>query len=418
MMTHRYLEYLDSLASRGSKPGLERILNALHDLGDPQSKLSAIQVTGTNGKGSYCKMLGSMLSYSNYSTGIFSSPHLEKINECISVNGKEITDSELSLILKDIMPTLETYLLTQFEALTVAAIIHFVNAHVDIAIMEVGMGGAHDATNVFEKNIMSVILSVSLDHTSYLGSSIKEIAVEKSGIMKKGCPVFLASKDKDVIETVMSKAKELDCPVFFNENKAKILTSRDCLSVFSYNGEEYTMNVGADYQVQNAEKALSTFNYLSGMGYAQAPEAAKLALLEFRRPARYEIISKEPYILYDGAHNPDGVTALVRNFNTHFKGEKFDITVGIMADKDVLFICRALSSICRRVYTVTPNNPRAMHSHELCRIFTELGVDAVSCDSFDAVMKEWDQKYPLLCTGSLYSYGDFKKALIKNNIIK
>lgn len=416
-MTDEYINYLYDLAKRGSKPGLERIFNALHDVGDPQNRLSVIQVTGTNGKGSYCKMLGSILMNSNYRVGVFSSPHLEFINECIVINECQITDSELSATIKELQPIFEKHELTQFEALTVMCIVFFVQKGVDIAIFEVGMGGGLDATNVFEKNIMSVILGVSLDHTAFLGSNVTDIAREKSGIIKEGCPVFLASDNECVIDTVLSRANELHCPVLCCNHIVSIKSSDYFSTVFSYGNKTYKLSSGADYQVYNAEKVLASLEILGNEGYNVTEEAISKAFDEFYRPARFEVISTNPFILFDGAHNPEGVTALVRNIQAHSGNEKFDLAVGIMADKDIDFICRSLSDICHRVYTVTAPNPRAISSESLCKIFTDLGVDAVSCGDFDTLLHKWNGNSPLICTGSLYSYGEFKKSLLDSKYI-
>ncbi len=403
------IPYLYSLASRGSKPGLSRIKAVLAELGNPQESLRVINVTGTNGKGSYCKMLGDILSLSSYRTGVFSSPHLVRINESITVDGEIISDDDLSDVLSRCQDICEKHTLTQFEVLTVACILYFKEQKTDIALMEVGMGGELDATNVFSENIMSVILGVSLDHTSYLGSSVEMIAREKSGIMKKGCPVFTASEDEKVLEVINSRAKELDCPIFRNQRGAKIISSTPEKTVFSFKGTEYTLKSGAMYQVLNAEKVLSSVDILPTLGYSIKEDAIAGAFESLERPARFEVFARSPYVIFDGGHNPECTAALKNDILRHFGDEKLTVIIGIMADKDMAGICSHMGSIAKEVFTVTPKNPRALDDSILANEFSKNGIKATPCGNFKTALSMWDKKTPLLCVGSLYSYEEFKK---------
>ena len=411
-MAGDFVDYLYSLAPRGSKPGLERIFCALHDLGDPQNELRVINVTGTNGKGSYCTLLADILSRSGYRTGVFSSPHLEDIRESITLDGEMIPRSVLSDILERIHHVLEAHELTQFEALTVSAIMFFKESSADIVVMEVGMGGEKDATNVFSENLMSVILGVSLDHTSFLGSSLKDIALEKSGIMKKGCPVFCAVQDKDALEVIHVKAAELNCEVYQSKSEYEIISRSFDKTSFKYRDNIYHLNGGALYQVANAVKVLDSLSVLRARGIHVSQSAVISAFSAFYRPARFEIFSVDPVVIFDGGHNPECTEALVHDLSSFFGDEKLYLIVGVMADKDVESICRDLSKIASKVFTVAPNNPRALNAEALCEVFESFGVDAHACHSFEEALIAWRENgsHPLVCAGSLYSYAEFKKA--------
>ena len=343
-----------------------------------------------------------------------SSPHLERINESITLDGVEISDTELEAVMEKIHDTCEKHLLTQFEALTVAAICYYKEQNTDVVIMEVGMGGALDATNVFSENIMSVILGISLDHTSYLGSTIRDIALEKSGIMKKGCPVFSAAHTTDAIEVIEDRARELECRIYTPIEGANILSCAPNCTVFEYNGEKYTLSSGAGYQVKNAVKVLSSLEALKDSGINISKKAISCASALIKRPARFEVFSEDPYVIFDGGHNPECAEALAEDIKRTFPDKKPDIIMGVMADKDVFGICSILCPIIGKVYTVKPQNPRAMEDTALAEVLRSLGVEALPCKNFKNALEKWQEngKNDLLCVGSLYSYKEFKEEFL------
>ncbi len=405
------IEYLYRLSERGSKPGLERIFSALEELDNPQDKLNVINVTGTNGKGSFCAMLGSALSQ-KYKVGVFSSPHLESITESIAIGGRNIGEDELSALSEKYQYISERFELTQFEYLTVLCVIYFEMQSVDIAIMEVGMGGRKDATNIFKRNLLSVITGISLDHTSWLGKSIEEIAREKSGIIKEGCPVYYGgSGADDIIKDVAVKKKSR----YFGRSSRKVdiyMLTPD-RSIFSVDKINYTLRFGGEYQIENALKVLDCLDIIDKAGYSLSADDIKNGLLNVKRAGRFELLSYDPIVIFDGGHNVECINAFVRSHRLYFGDRKSDLIVGIMADKEHEQMVKLLSPIAERVYSVSPNNSRALDARALADEFESEGCPAIAEPSFDSAIADWRKNgmNTLCCVGSLYSYADFKKAV-------
>lgn len=405
-------KYIEGIASRGSVPGLESIENMLSKIENPEKSFDVVHVTGTNGKGSFCAMLSSVLIENGYKVGVFSSPHLIDIRECITVDRQMIPEEDLARLTSRLSPISESlsHPLTQFEFITALCFEYFKEQKVDIAVIEVGMGGRLDATNVFRCPLLSVITGISADHTSWLGSSLEDIAREKSGIIKKGCPVYFGGADEGGCSLIIeSTAKEMGCQYYKkSEEPTKIINIRPGTMEFEYNGDNFTIMISGEYQADNAVKVIDCCNILNNHGFNISKNHINKAFKTIKRPARFEVLSDNPFVVYDGGHNPECATALVKSVKTYFGGN-VDVIMGVLADKDYKKMAAIISEIAATVYTITPNNPRALDGSVLANVFNETGTVAYSCQNYKNAIEEWQKngKNTLIVTGSLYSYGDF-----------
>ncbi|MBO5913271.1 MAG: bifunctional folylpolyglutamate synthase/dihydrofolate synthase, partial [Clostridia bacterium] len=332
------LNYIHSLMRFGSRPGLERITELLNRLGDPQEKLNIIHVAGTNGKGSTCTFLSNVLRASGKKVGLYISPFVTVFNERIQINGQPISDDDLANYTERVKAVVERIPddgcpITEFEFITAVAFLYFFEQGCDAVVLEVGLGGRLDATNVISKPKVSVIARIALDHTSILGNTEAEIAFEKCGIVKNGCPVVTTADNIDeALEVIKQTAKERGCELkISNRNEAEILSSDIFGSNILWCGEEYRISLPGEHQVSNALNAVTAVK----LAFPEITlENIKQGLSTTVFPARCEVISKEPLVILDGSHNPNGTGALADLL------EKTDIKnataiVGFMADKDV-----------------------------------------------------------------------------------
>lgn len=412
------LSYIHSVMWQGSRPGLERITELLDKMGNPQKQLKVIHVTGTNGKGSFCAMLESILRHSGYKTGLFTSPYIEHFEERMMVNGKMISREMLAEITSEIRPIADSMsdLPTEFELITAIGFAFFAKMNCDICIIEAGMGGRLDSTNVFDNPILSVITGVALDHTAFLGDTTQKIAFEKAGIIKKNVPVLVGNVDEDAYKVIAEKASTMHsplCKVDYDciENLCATLDG----SKFDYKDrKDVKIPLIGLYQPRNAANVLEAVDILQTLGYRITEESLEKGLGATVWKARFEKLSQEPLVLYDGSHNPEGIVYAVKTIKELFGNTKLKLVTGVMEDKDHSGMAKALSEVAHSVYTVTPNNPRSYNCHCFAKEFSACGVPAKGFDTIDdavaAALSE-DPHLPIIGLGSLYLYGDFKKAL-------
>ncbi len=416
------IDYIESVLWMGSRPGLSRMTRIMKMMGNPQDGMKFVHVTGTKGKGSFCAMTESILRAAGYKTGLYVSPYVFRFNEQMRVNGIEISDNELAEIttyVKGFADNMgEDDKLTEFELKTAIGFEYFHRHECDVVVLEVGMGGRLDATNIIKEPLLSVITGISLDHTEYLGDTVEKIAYEKSGIIKPLCPTHWGGMDKAAEKVVADRAAELASP--FNTTDYSKLSNVKCTldgSDFDFDGyKNLHINLLGLYQIENAASVLCAIPKLRERGLDISDEAIRRGLESTVWQARFEKLSKSPVVIYDGSHNPQSIEAAVHSIKALFGNNKVNILTGVMKDKDYITMVNLLKPVTRRAFTVTPDNKRALPSLQYAEVFHNVGVQADAYNVLEAGAKAAydDSKatgVPLIILGSLYMYADMKKAL-------
>ena len=416
MTYEQALAYIHSFDWRGSRPGLSRTEELCRRLGNPEKHLEFIHVAGTNGKGSFCRMLSGILQEAGYKVGLFVSPYVRRFNERIQVDGQEIPDEELAQateLVKRAAESMEDQP-TEFELITAIGFLYFEKVDCDFVVLECGMGGRLDSTNVIVDPILSVITGVALDHTAILGDSIEKIAAEKAGIIKDGRPCLYGGEDPIAAAVIGSTAKEK------HASYHQVDYSRLTVHSMTLDGTDFDfapfqnlhLSLLGSYQPQNAARVLTAVELLQKEGITISAEAICRGLAGAEWPARFEILSREPLILYDGGHNPEGVAAATESIHTYFAGQKVNLLMGVMRDKDYSEMCKMLAPLSENVYTVTPGNPRSLPAEELAKLFPNgQAYASVKEGLFAAIAASKQEGRPLVCLGSLYLYPEVRNAL-------
>ncbi|MEE9151166.1 MAG: folylpolyglutamate synthase/dihydrofolate synthase family protein [Thermoplasmata archaeon] len=366
------IEYLFNLKIYGMSLGLERIEQLLKVLGSPHEDLKAIHVAGTNGKGSVCAMLSSILQSAGYKVGLFTSPHLISFEERIVVNGKQIPRDRVSLLVERIKPIAKSMKEsgkfehpTFFEVVCAMAFEHFSEERVDYAVLEVGLGGRLDATNV-KTPLVSVITSVDLDHTQVLGENLNEVAKEKAGIIKEGVPVICGVDQEEILAMIKNICKEKKCKVYSSKEQGRYTLKEsnvDCQKFdIESNGNLYSdleMRLVGEHQLKNALIALMTVDMLKRLGVAIPKKSVRKGIKNTRWPARLEMVQKNPTVVLDCAHNPAGMRALSAAMNGLFSEAKKTLVMGIMRDKDIPGIVKETGTFADSIIITKPEFDRA-----------------------------------------------------------
>ncbi|MBO4433344.1 MAG: bifunctional folylpolyglutamate synthase/dihydrofolate synthase [Clostridia bacterium] len=408
--------YIETAGLSGSRPGLERITELCRLIGDPQDKVRFVHVAGTNGKGSVCAMLSEILKSAGYKAGLFTSPHLCFFEERIKIDGAPISKERLADITGKIKACADKMRdkPTEFEIAAAMAFLYFYEENCDIAVLETGLGGRLDATNIIKSPLLSVITGIDLDHTAVLGDTVEKIAAEKGGIIKAGCPVVLAACGEEAKKVLTGIAKEKNAPLYNTDYERK-----ENVSV-SLGGTKFTfkpygkmeLSLSGVYQADNACTAVTAAEALNENGFKINAKSVKGGLENARWQARFEVLGHDPVTVYDGAHNPQGALALKANLDALCINKAVFLT-GVMADKDYSAFAKTLSPLMARVFTVKPKNPRALDGDALTNVFIKLGVNAVPCKTVSdgvraAVNAAKKENLPLIICGSLYMYGEVK----------
>ena len=413
------LDYIHSVTWRGSRLGLERTNELLHRIGDPHRKLKFVHVAGTNGKGSTCAMIAKTLSLAGYQTGLYISPFINRFNERIQMNGVSISDEKLAEITAFIKPHAEAMAdhPTEFELITVVAFEYFLRSHADLVVLEVGMGGELDSTNVIGAPELAIITNIGLDHTRELGPTIHDIASAKAGIIKPGCDVLIYDQNPEADEVFASTCLSLGAKLHITDH-SRITNVAASLNTLTFDCAPYgTLSCGlvGTYQAKNAAVAITAIEILQQKGWNISEQNLKDGLMSVRWPARFELLRKNPIFIADGGHNPQGITAVTESLKQHFPDRKITFLIGIMADKDIPHMIDSLAPLAKEFVTVTPDNPRALHADVLAAMLTERGLTAISRDNVnEGVRTAIEQAGPdgIVCAlGSLYLLGDVRKAL-------
>jgi len=420
------ISYLENCHRFGSKQGHENFKKLMALLGEPQKNLKVIHVAGTNGKGSTCAMIYSILIKQGYSIGLFSSPHLERYNERIALNGEDISDFDfikhIEIVKNKVFELFDgtDEFFSFFEIITAAAFNYFNEKKADFVVLEVGLGGRLDSTNIIKNPLVCVITSINYDHVEYLGNSISEIAREKGGIIKKNSPVVLYSQQKKVYNIIKEICSEKNSELFYTEDYGINIINRDLKgTVFSvknnyFSYENIFVGLCGDYQVLNACNALMTVEVLKKQGVFISDKAVLEGLEKAYIRGRMHIIMRKPLFILDGAHNIGGADFLnifLQRLKTGNK--KITIIIGILKDKNYIEMLDKITQFCDNIIFTEADSKRAVKSEILFksrafddkRVFLEENFQ----NAVKLALKISDEKDCIVCTGSLYLVGDVLK---------
>ncbi|MBQ8512260.1 MAG: bifunctional folylpolyglutamate synthase/dihydrofolate synthase [Clostridia bacterium] len=417
------LQYIHSVTWKGSRPGLERISVLCELLGHPEKQLKFIHVAGTNGKGSTCRMLSSILEKAGYRVGLYTSPFIERFNERIMLNGCDIPDEDLARDTETVKRYADTMedAPTEFELITAIAFVYYARVGCDFVVLECGLGGRLDSTNVIDTSVLSVITGIDMDHTAILGDTPAKIAAEKAGIIKPGVPVLFGEGVPEAEEVIRAAAEAKGSP-YTRTDFTKITDIATDLTgtSFRFGEKPVKINLHGIYQTRNTATVLTAVEILRQSGVKIPDDAVDLGLLAAQWKARFEILADNPLVIYDGAHNPQGIAGAVENI-AHYLSPmtadgKVNLLMGVMADKDHEKMISMLAPYAAKVFTVMPPNDRSLASTGVEMEFEQFGTEAEAFDVLDegvfaAVEEAARTARPLVCLGSLYMYADVKKTV-------
>ena len=426
MNAEQAIAYIHSVCWKGSIPGLGRTQELLEKMGNPEKKLKFVHIAGTNGKGSTAAMTASILSKAGYRTGLYTSPYIYRFHERIQVDGVEISDEDLTEITEYVKPLADSMAQspTEFELVCCIAFEYFYRKKCEIVVLEVGMGGAWDATNVIEVPEVAVITNIGLDHTEYLGDTVEKIAETKSGIFKphghavvyRSTPSVEAVYERVCAERDVSLRKaDFDGLVL----KAHTLEGQvfDCGS-----RKNLVLPLLGDHQLHNASVVLSIADTLIGEGWKISEQNIYDGIRDVRWPGRFDIVCRKPLFIIDGGHNPQCIEALVKNIQDYLAGKKVIALTGVLADKDYADMYKPVMPLVDRFVCITPPNPRKLEAEQLARYLRKAGAQAQASESIlDGVKKAMDlagEDGVVLCFGSLYSIGGIRDALKDLGVIE
>ena len=412
--------YIHSVAWKGSRPGLSRIKELLALLGNPEDVLRFIHIAGTNGKGSTSAMTEAILRAAGYKTGLFVSPYIKEFNERICFCGKQIDDASLAEITAQVKCAADGMAdaPTEFELITAIGFLYFKKMKCDIVVLETGMGGRLDSTNVIKNPLATVITGIALDHTEQLGDTVEKIALEKAGIIKPGAPMVWGGRDLRARRVIEEAAKERGVPFVAAEDTPMTVQSVNLSGTVVDWGNYRALKIPllGTYQPQNLATVLALFSVLREKGITVDEETLRLGLSLVVWRGRFEKLCSDPVIISDGAHNPEGIAAAVAGIRAYFPDVRVLLLTAVMADKDYRGMVAALAPVVEEVFALTPDNPRALPAADFAAVWHEHGVPATGFETVDAavaaaVAAATVRKKPLFSLGSLYMYAEVTESL-------
>ena len=377
------MNFIQNTNKFGSVLGLDNIRELLERLGNPQDQLRVVHIAGTNGKGSTLAFLAGIFRESGYRAGRYVSPASFSYEERFRINEENISKKDLCFYMEKIKNVAEEMVKdglshpTMFEIETALSFLYFLDKKVDVVLLETGMGGRLDATNVVKKPIATVIASIGMDHMQFLGDTLEKIASEKAGIIKEGCPVISYDNTKEVNEVIKNKAKHMHAKVtFVNSVGIRVLQESLNGESFSYRSsdgrwyEKIEIPLLGRHQINNAALALETLNVIKNY-YCISDFQTEDGMRKTIWRGRIEILEREPMVICDGAHNPDGAKSLLSFLQNNFTNQRLIYIMGVLSDKDYEQMVQILAPAADKIYTVAPDNPRALSSRELCNCISK-----------------------------------------------
>ena len=420
MNVNEAIEYIHSVCWKGSVPGLGRTQELLRRIGNPEKKLKFVHIAGTNGKGSTAAMTASILRKAGYRTGLYTSPYIYRFHERMQIDGEQIADEDLVEVTEFVKPHAEAMAEcpTEFELVSCIAFEYFARKKCDIVVLEVGMGGAMDSTNVIEVPEVAVITNIGLDHTDYLGDTVEKIAATKAGIFKEGgsAVVYRGSPSVEAVyETVCAQRNMKLRKADFDGLKLKAHSLEG--QVFDCGDrKDLVLPLLGDHQLHNASVVLSVIDTLIEKGWKITEQNIRDGMRDVSWPGRFDIVSRDPLFIIDGGHNPQCIEALVKNIQDYLTDRTVIALTGVLADKDYGDMYKPVMPLVKEFVCITPPNPRRLIAAELAAHLQEKGAVATPCDSIEAGVRTALQKAGkdgvVLCFGSLYTIGDIRNALL------
>lgn len=418
-------EFLEKAEAYGSVLGLSNIEKLMEELGQVQDKLRIIHVAGTNGKGSVCTMLASILQQAGYKTGKYTSPHVFRFEEKYQINGIEITKEEKVRVFSEIQEACERMTRrgiphpTIFEIETAAAFLWFYQKRCQIVVLETGLGGALDATNIIRKPLCSVFTSISMDHAGILGDTLEKIASVKAGIIKRGCPVVAIMQKEEVLQVLKAACEQNNTDLVLADgvNAENVHMEQEHIVFDWENFKGIHLSMLGAYQIDNVACAIKTIYRLNGCGFAITDETIVTGLEKSYWPGRFEIILRTPLVVLDGAHNEGAALKLRETVERYFAYRSIIFVIGVLADKAHEKMLQCMLPLAAKVYTVTPGHPRAMDGSLLCREALKYHEDVTYMPDLRraaraALIEAADgAETMILAFGSLSYLGEFKKAV-------
>lgn len=422
------IHYIESRGLFGMKLGLETVGTLLHYLGDPQKDLRCIHIAGTNGKGSTATMTSAILTRSGYRVGLYTSPALESFNERIRLDGRPISNAALIAVTEKVRLAAEAMGRdghpepTGFEIETAMAFLYFKEQATDFAVIEVGMGGRLDATNIIPAPVAAVITRIGLDHTAYLGTTLTAVAGEKAAIIKPGCTAVMAPQVPEARQAIAAAAARLSVPLIEAPRAALTAVARDpdgqtiaCQSDAFPDLKTFRLALKGRHQIDNCATVLAIVQTLRDKGFAVPTDALTQALAQVVFPGRFETLCRHPLILIDGAHNVNGIESFVQNLDDYFPGKTVRLYLGMLADKDIGHSLELLIPKAHTIATLTPDSDRALDAQAMAqRIQRDFGREATACSSIgDALASIRDDDTLHVFVGSLYLIGRVRTAFFQ-----
>ncbi len=419
------IDYIHSANRFGIKLGLANTERLMHELGDPHLKLKFVHIAGTNGKGSTASFIAHGLMAAGYRVGRYISPYIEVFNERIQIDDDYISNDDLASCTARVKAAVavlnsEGIQPTEFEIVTAIGLIYFLNQAVDVVVLEVGMGGRFDSTNVIKTPLATVITPVSMDHMAYLGDTIEKIAFEKAGIIKPNCFVVSSQHNQRAAAVIADIAGQKNADYHVSDwQLAADIFYDDAMTYFNYKDQAYTIRMLGWYQVQNACTAIDTLHLLNqetNLTITQANIMAGLAKATWR--GRFEIIHRQPTVVIDGAHNIDAIKQFDKSIDVYFANKKRIAIFGIMADKAVDEILDLIADQFDTFYLVAPDNPRALTVEELAdklranHFNGDIVSDLAIAEIAQLIKQDQAADVVYLAFGSLYFIGELRKCFI------
>ena len=426
------MKYITEVGNFGSNYGLERTHKLLEYLDNPEKNLKLIHIAGTNGKGSTTSMITEILMGAGYKVGMYTSPFIEEFEERIQINRNNIPKETLAALMDEIKEAVDKVIEagynhpTEFEIITVLMLLYFKKENIDFGVIEVGLGGTLDSTNVITP-ILQVITSISFDHTNLLGNTLEEIAGEKAGIIKKEIPTVIYPQQEEALKVIKNKCLEMGSDLYIanNENlKFENVVNRDKpYQLLKYNNEiDILLPLLGEHQIINLSVAMKAIEVLNNRNITDISVGSIVkSIKNVTWKGRLEVLSNNPYVVIDGAHNIQGIETLSRNIKKYFKYNNLYLILGILADKDVDEMVKVITPMAKKVYAVTPNSIRAELAEDLKNEIIKYNENCQAYDDYKeaylSALNNADENDLVLASGSLYMIGDMRR-IINKTIIK